>query len=129
MLPDDLDQPRWERDRAPTGGTLGEWLEAGLSAHLDDGADHSEPSLIEIDCIRAESRCLSPPESRTACRGDERTVSIGNDGEQDGYQFLASDDPLVGVVPRRVGNRMSSQGLKASKRLNTADRSTAAAGW
>src|SRR5262249_31284076 len=35
MPPDDLDQPGWERNRAPTGRSLGERLNARSPAHLD----------------------------------------------------------------------------------------------
>jgi hypothetical protein len=99
MLPDDFNQPWRERHSASAGSTLGERLEAGLPTHFDDSADHPEAALIEIDRVNAEASYLSPPESSTACRGDDRAVSIGHDREQGGHQFLAGDDPLVGVVP------------------------------
>jgi hypothetical protein len=98
MLLDDLDQPRWEGDRAPSGGALGERLDAGLPAHSDDGADHPESALIQIERVGAEAGCLSPSESGTTCGGDDGTVPIGHDREQDSYQLLARDDPFVGVV-------------------------------
>jgi hypothetical protein len=99
MFPNDLNQPRRERDSAPASGTLRKRLEAGLPTHFDDGPDHPEPTLIEIDRISAETDYLSPSESGTACRSDDRSVPIRHDREQDGHQFLAGDDSLVGVVP------------------------------
>jgi hypothetical protein len=98
MLSNDLNQPGRERNSAPTGGTLGERLEAGLPAHFNDGANYPESPLIEIDCINAEARCLTPSQSGAARRGDDRAVPIRHDREQDGHQFLAGDDPFVGVV-------------------------------
>jgi len=99
MLSQDLNQPGRERNSAPPGGTLRERLEAGLPAHFDDGANYPESPLIEIDCISAEARCLTPSESGTASRSDDCAIPIRHDRDQDGYQFLAANDPFVGIVP------------------------------
>jgi hypothetical protein len=60
VLLNDLNQPRREQNSAPTRGTLRERLEAGLPAHFDDGADHPESTLIEIERVGAEASSLSP---------------------------------------------------------------------
>jgi hypothetical protein len=55
-------------------------------------------TLVEIERIGAEAGCLSPSESGAARGGDDGAVPVGYDGEQDGHQLLAGDDPFVGGV-------------------------------
>jgi hypothetical protein len=99
MLPDDLNQPWRERHSASAAALLGNGLKLVCPPTLMTVRTDPETALIEIGRVNAQASCLSSPESSTACRGDDRAVPIGHDREQDGHQFLAGDDPLVGVVP------------------------------
>jgi hypothetical protein len=94
VLLEDFNQPGREQDRAPSGGALGKGFEAGLSAHLDDGADYAESPLIEVKRVGAEAGCLAPSKSRATGSSPDRPVSVGHHWKQNGHQLLARDDPF-----------------------------------
>jgi hypothetical protein len=126
MFLENIDQPGWEGNRARSGGAFGEGFEAGLSAHFDDGADYVESPLIELERVGAETSRLTPAEACAARGSRDGAIPIGHDGEQDGYQLVASDDSFVIVVFASWRQPDLFKGLNAINRLRTAERRTAA---
>jgi hypothetical protein len=103
---------RREGDSAPTGG-LGERLEADVPTHFDDGADHTESALIEIERVGAEAGCLShrspAPAVATTARYRSGTMGSKTVTNSSCVMIRSSESCL-----RRGGSRMSPQGLKAN---------------
>jgi len=69
-----------------------------VAGDLDDSADHSEPTRIQVDRVGTQSGSLAPAQAGTAGDSDQATVPVGHGREQLVPEHVASDDLFVSVL-------------------------------
>lgn len=91
------------------------WLERGMPADLDYGADHRQPGALEVQCVQPQARGFALAQPRAGSGGDDPPVPEGCCGEELAAQVFSTDDLVGGVVSAAPGESDAFAGVECDE--------------